>query len=63
MNFYELKPEQLYAINGGCGLCVAGGVIGGAATIGGIAACFTPAAPAVIIGCIVGGILGYAATT
>lgn len=63
MYFAELTSEQMYAVNGGCGLCVAGGVVGGAGTVGGIVACFTPAAPVVIAGCIVGGLLGYWATT
>lgn len=59
MVFAELTAEQLYEINGGCGICKAGGVIGGAATLGAIALMFTPAAPVIVGACIVGGILGY----
>lgn len=63
MCFVELTSEEMYAVNGGCGLCVVGGVVGGAGTVGGIVACFTPAAPAIIVGCVVGGLLGCWATT
>lgn len=63
MYFSDLTCEQMYAVNGGCGLCVAGSVIGGAGTIGGIVASLTPAAPAVIAGCIIGGLIGYWMTT
>lgn len=63
MYFSELTVEQLYEIDGGCGLCAAGGIIGGAATVGGIALALGAAAPVVIIGCIVGGFIGYLITT
>nr|MBQ4456732.1 bacteriocin [Clostridia bacterium] len=63
MNFSELKIEELYEVNGGCGLCTVGGIIGGAGTVGAVVAMFTPAAPLIIIGCVVGGAIGYWITT
>ena len=38
--FNELEDEQLYVITGGCGFCVAGTIIGSAATGAGIGGSF-----------------------
>lgn len=62
MKFSELNYEQLNVIDGGCTLCTVGGTLGGASTIGGFVFLFTPAGPAVVAGCVVGGILGYVAS-
>ena len=55
--FNELENEQLYLITGGCCFCIAGTIIGCAATgvsLGGVAG----SAPGAIIGGVVGTIVG-----
>ena len=55
--FSELEDEQLYLVTGGCGVCVAGTIIGCAATgvgIGGAAG----SVPGALIGGAVGTIVG-----
>lgn len=55
--FNELEDEQLYLITGGCIFCVAGTILGSAATgigIGGAAG----SVPGAVVGGIVGTIVG-----
>lgn len=57
LNFSEIENEQLYLISGGCGFCVAGTVLGCAATgigIGGAAG----SVPGAVIGGVVGAVVG-----
>ncbi len=62
LELQEIRNDELELIEGGCGLCTAGAVIAGAATIGGIAAAVTASAPVIVGACVVGGALGYLAT-
>lgn len=55
--FNELEDEQLYVITGGCGFCVAGTIIGSAATGAGIGGA-TGSVPGAIIGGVAGAIVG-----
>lgn len=57
LNFSEIENEQLYLISGECGFCVAGTVLGCAATgigIGGAAG----SVPGAVIGGVVGAVVG-----
>lgn len=60
--FYAISSDELYLIQGGCGLCTAGAIIGGAATGAGIAFAFTPVGWVVAGGALIGGVLGYLAS-
>lgn len=60
--FEELNENEIYALDGGCWLCVLGSIIAGASTIGGALAAITVSAPVVAGGTIVGGFLGYLVT-
>lgn len=60
-DFYLISSEELYLIEGGCWLCTAGGVIGGAATGAGtvLALSTNPVGWVVLGGAVIGGALGY----
>lgn len=55
----ELSYKELLTVDGGCGLCTAGYVIGAGGAFATVAACFTPAAPVIIIAFAAGAGLGY----
>lgn len=60
-DFYLISSEELYLIEGGCWLCIAGGVIGGAATGAGtvLALSTNPAGWVVLGATVIGAGLGY----
>lgn len=60
--FREICEEEMYLVEGGCGFCTVGSVLGGAATLGSVAFGLSFGTPVIVGAAIVGGCIGYLTT-